>query len=54
MKKYQIDLGNDKFIDVPHNLAHKIIVDHLSKSYHWVFGFAGLIIGFLLGVIASL
>jgi hypothetical protein len=53
MKKYKIDLGDDEFVEIPHNLAYQIIVDHLNKSYHWVFGTAGIIIGFLLGIIAT-
>ena len=53
MRKYTIDLGDDKLIVVPPNIQHKIIVDHLSNAYQWVFGISGIIIGFLLGIIAT-
>lgn len=54
MKKYMIDHGNDKYTEIPKDLIHKIIIEHYQKSYHIVFGFSGLIIGFLLAVIAGL
>jgi hypothetical protein len=54
MKKYMIDHGNDKYTEIPKDLIHKIIIEHYQKSYHVVFGFSGLIIGFLLAVIAGL
>ena len=53
MRKYEIDLGDDDFILVPQKIQYQIIVDHLNKSYHWVFGMSGIIIGFLLGIIAT-
>lgn len=53
MRKYTIDLGDDDFVVVPPNTQYQIIVDHLSKSYQWVFGISGIIIGFLLGIIAT-
>lgn len=53
MRKYTIDLGDDELIYIPQNTQYQIIVDHLSKSYHWVFGISGIIIGFLLGIIAT-
>jgi hypothetical protein len=53
MKKYRVDNGNDKYTDIPKSVVHDIIIDHYRNSYHMVFGFAGLIIGFLLAVIAG-
>jgi len=53
MKNYKIDRGNDRYIDIPKDIVHEIIIDHYQKSYHMVFGFGGLIIGFLLAVIAG-
>jgi hypothetical protein len=52
MIKYVIEHKGSE-VDVPKDLQNKIVKDHLMNSYHWVFGFAGLIIGFLLGVIAK-
>jgi hypothetical protein len=54
MKHYKIDSGNDKYISIPKDIVHEIIIDHYQKSYHMVFGFSGLIIGFLLAVIAGI
>jgi len=51
MKRYIIE-NNGKDVLIPKDLIHKIIIDHYQKSYHMVFGFSGLIIGFLLAVIA--
>jgi hypothetical protein len=52
MKKYSIEHKNNQ-IDIPENIKNKIIKDHLMNSYHWVFAMSGLIIGFLLGIIAK-
>ena len=54
MKHYKIDNGNDKYTTIPKDIVHEIIIDHYQKSYHMVFGFSGLIIGFLLAVIAGI
>jgi len=53
MKKYIIDHGDNKNTVIPKDLVNKIIIEHYQKSYHMVFGFSGLIIGFLLAVIAG-
>lgn len=52
-KKYEIDLGDDEFIQVPVLVKNEIIRDHLMKSYHWSIGIGCLIVGFLLGIIAK-
>jgi hypothetical protein len=54
MIKYTIDLGDDEFVEVPQKIQYQILMDHYRNSYHWVFGFSGLIIGVLLGVIAKM
>jgi hypothetical protein len=54
MIKYIIDLGDDESVEVPQSIKYKILMDHYRTSYHWVFGFSGLIIGVLLGVIAKM
>ena len=46
MKKYIIDQGNDKYIEIPKDIVYKIIVENYQKSYHIVFGFSGLIMDF--------
>jgi len=53
VKQYKVDNGNDRYTDMPKNVVYEIIIDHYQKSYHMVFGFGGLIIGFLLAVIAG-
>jgi hypothetical protein len=53
MKKYIIDHGNDKYTEIPKDIIYKIIIEHYQKSYHVVFGFSGLVIGFLLAIIAG-
>jgi hypothetical protein len=52
-KKYKIDITDQKSIDIPDEIAYKIIQDHLSKSYHWSIAIGMFIIGFLLGVVVS-
>lgn len=51
MKKYIVELNN-KNIEIPADIQKQIIIDNLMRSYHWVFGLSGIMIGFLLGVIA--
>lgn len=53
MKQYKIDNGNDKYTSIPKDIVNQIIIDYYKKSYHIVFGFSGLIIGFLLAIIAG-
>lgn len=53
MKKYVFENNSGKEVSVPKDLVHTIIIDHYQKSYHMVFGFSGIIIGFLLAVIAN-
>lgn len=52
-KKYEIDLGDDEFVSVPPLVQNQIIRDHLMKSYHWSIGIGCLMVGFLLGIIAT-
>jgi hypothetical protein len=54
MGKHIIDLGDDEFIEVPEKIKYQILMDHYQASYHWIFGFAGLAIGFLIGIIAKM
>ena len=39
--------------DIPESIKDKIIKEYLLKSYHWVIGISGLLLGFLLGIIAK-
>lgn len=49
--KYEIDLGEDKTIEVPESVQDKIIKDYLSLKYHWVIGSGMFLIGLLIGII---
>lgn len=53
MNKYLVDLGDDEFVEVPDKLQYKIIQDKLISTHYWSIGFLCVIIGFLLGVIAT-
>ena len=53
MSKYKIDHGNDKYTEIPKDIINQIIIENYQKSYHIVFGFSGLIIGFLLAIIVG-
>jgi hypothetical protein len=54
MAKHMLDLGDDEFIEIPQKIQYQILMDHYRDAYHWVFGFSGLLIGFLLGIIATM
>jgi hypothetical protein len=51
--KYTVYIGKDKEVEIPVITQKKIIHDHMIKYYHWTIGISALIIGFLMGVIAS-
>ena len=51
--KYKIDIGRDKFIEVPDYLRHKIVKDYLMLRYHWVIGLSMFMIGLLIGLLAN-
>jgi hypothetical protein len=53
MNKYLLDLGDNKFIEVPKDIQYKIIQDKLISTYYWSVGFLSTIVGFLLGIIAA-
>lgn len=53
MSKYFIDLGDNEFAEVPTDIQYKIIQDKMVSTYYWSIGFMCLIVGFLLGIIAS-
>jgi hypothetical protein len=51
--KYSIDVGRNKFVEIPDYLRHKIIKDYLIVRYHWTIGLGMFIIGFLIGLLAK-
>lgn len=52
MKTYSIDVGDDEFVEVPHQVRYQIIQDHLMKYYQWTIGVGMFIIGLLVGLLA--
>jgi len=54
MKYYMDDPHNDKYeVEIPRNIVNNIIKDYMMKTYYWVVGIGGIMIGFLLGLLAK-
>lgn len=53
MKRYYIEDSDGVDMDIPSETIKEIVRDYLASTYYWSAGIACLIIGFLLGIIAS-
>jgi hypothetical protein len=51
--KYEIEVGRDKYVEVPESIQDKIVRDYLMRRYHWVIGISMFMIGLLIGLSAN-
>lgn len=51
--KYEIEVGRDKFVEVPDSMQDKIVRDYLMRRYHWVIGLSMFTVGLLVGLLAN-
>jgi len=50
---YEVEVGRDKYVEVPESIQDKIVKDYLMRRYHWVIGTSMFLIGFLIGLLAN-
>jgi hypothetical protein len=48
--KYEIEVGLNKYIEIPESIQDKIVRDYLIRRYHWVIGISMFMVGLLIGL----